>query len=356
MAGQGTVALELLEQAGPLDVLLVCLGGGGLLVRLRDRDRRAVARTRGSSASSPRRATTSCAPWPPASASRIEVPRTIADGQQLPIPGELTFPVIQELVRRGRHRLRRGDRRRHAAAVRAREDRRRAERRVRVRRAAGRARSTRPGLRVGVTISGGNVDRRALRGARRLTLAALAIVLASAALHAGWNALVAGAEDTHATAAVAMLTGVAAFAIPAALTWRVDQRGDPVHRRLRRARARLLRPARRRLRPRGLLVRLPGRARLGAGARPAHLRDRARRAGHRRSPRVGVLAVTGGVLLVRGVGTEAVDDAPRSSSRSASARASPATRSSTTTASEHANAIPYFEIVLLGRRASRTRS
>ena len=31
MAGQGTAALELIEDAGPLDVLLVCLGGGGLL-------------------------------------------------------------------------------------------------------------------------------------------------------------------------------------------------------------------------------------------------------------------------------------------------------------------------------------
>ncbi len=31
IAGQGTVGLELLEDAGPLDVLLVCLGGGGLL-------------------------------------------------------------------------------------------------------------------------------------------------------------------------------------------------------------------------------------------------------------------------------------------------------------------------------------
>ena len=29
---------------------------------------------------------------------RIEVPRTIADGQQLPIPGELTFPVNLRLV------------------------------------------------------------------------------------------------------------------------------------------------------------------------------------------------------------------------------------------------------------------
>ena len=31
MAGQGTVALELIEDAGPLDLLLVCVGGGGLI-------------------------------------------------------------------------------------------------------------------------------------------------------------------------------------------------------------------------------------------------------------------------------------------------------------------------------------
>jgi threonine dehydratase len=30
MAGQGTAALELIEDAGPLDALLVCVGGGGL--------------------------------------------------------------------------------------------------------------------------------------------------------------------------------------------------------------------------------------------------------------------------------------------------------------------------------------
>ena len=46
MAGQGTVALELLQDAGPLDVLLVCVGGGGLHLRLRDRGRRALARRR----------------------------------------------------------------------------------------------------------------------------------------------------------------------------------------------------------------------------------------------------------------------------------------------------------------------
>jgi threo-3-hydroxy-L-aspartate ammonia-lyase len=31
MAGQGTAALELIEDAGPLDALLVCVGGGGLI-------------------------------------------------------------------------------------------------------------------------------------------------------------------------------------------------------------------------------------------------------------------------------------------------------------------------------------
>ena len=97
MAGQGTVALELLEQAGPLDVLLVCVGGGGLIagcataakalapdIRVIGVEPEAGDDTRRSLVAGER--------------VRIEVPRTIADGQQLPIPGELTFPVIQERV------------------------------------------------------------------------------------------------------------------------------------------------------------------------------------------------------------------------------------------------------------------
>ena len=60
-----------------------------------------------------------------------------------------------------------------------------------------------------------------------MTATALVFVLASAVLHAGWNALVAGAKDTHATAAVAMLTGVVVFAIPAALTWHVEAEAWP---------------------------------------------------------------------------------------------------------------------------------
>ena len=97
MAGQGTVALELLEQAGPLDLLLVCTGGGGLLagcstaakalepgIRVVGVEPEAGDDTRRSLQAGER--------------VRIPVPRTIADGQQLPIPGELTFEVVRRLV------------------------------------------------------------------------------------------------------------------------------------------------------------------------------------------------------------------------------------------------------------------
>ncbi|MEA2281662.1 MAG: threo-3-hydroxy-L-aspartate ammonia-lyase [Solirubrobacteraceae bacterium] len=97
MAGQGTVAVELLEQAGPLDVLLVCVGGGGLIagcataakalvpgIRVVGVEPEAGDDTRRSLAAGER--------------VRIDVPRTIADGQQIPIPGALTFPVIQQRV------------------------------------------------------------------------------------------------------------------------------------------------------------------------------------------------------------------------------------------------------------------
>ncbi len=97
MAGQGTVALELLEQAGPLDLLLVCVGGGGLIAgcataaaalspetRVIGVEPEAGDDTRRSLAAGER--------------VRIPVPRTIADGQQLPMPGELTFEVVRRLV------------------------------------------------------------------------------------------------------------------------------------------------------------------------------------------------------------------------------------------------------------------
>jgi threonine dehydratase len=97
MAGQGTAALELLEDAGPLDLLLVCLGGGGLLagcataVKALSPDTRVVG-------VEPEEGDDFVRSLAAGERVRIPVPRTIADGQQLPMPGELTFPVIQERV------------------------------------------------------------------------------------------------------------------------------------------------------------------------------------------------------------------------------------------------------------------
>ena len=60
-----------------------------------------------------------------------------------------------------------------------------------------------------------------------MTLAALALVLGSAAVHALWNALLADADDTYATTAVMLVSGVLLFAPAAALTWDVEGEAIP---------------------------------------------------------------------------------------------------------------------------------
>jgi len=97
MAGQGTAALELLDEAGRLDALLAPVGGGGLVagcatvaaaldpgIRVIGVEPEAGDDTRRSLAAGHR--------------VEIPVPRTIADGQQITAPGELTFPIVQRLV------------------------------------------------------------------------------------------------------------------------------------------------------------------------------------------------------------------------------------------------------------------
>jgi threo-3-hydroxy-L-aspartate ammonia-lyase len=97
MAGQGTVALELLEDAQELDVLVVPVSGGGLIagcataakallpsVRVVGVEPEAGDDTRRSLAAGKR--------------VRIDVPRTIADGLQSSEPGELTFEVNRRLL------------------------------------------------------------------------------------------------------------------------------------------------------------------------------------------------------------------------------------------------------------------
>jgi threonine dehydratase len=97
MAGQGTAALELLEEVPDLDALIAPIGGGGLIsgcaiaakslhpsirvfgVEPADGNDMFLSRQQG---------------------ERIEIPapKTIADGLRTPKPGALTFPVVQRLV------------------------------------------------------------------------------------------------------------------------------------------------------------------------------------------------------------------------------------------------------------------
>ena len=104
MAGQGTAALELVEQAallgrgGALDALLVCVGGGGLISGC------AVAATHllpeievwGVEPEAGNDTQQSLARG---EIVHIETPQTIADGAQTQHSGQLTFPVIKQLVR-----------------------------------------------------------------------------------------------------------------------------------------------------------------------------------------------------------------------------------------------------------------
>jgi threonine dehydratase len=103
MAGQGTAALELIEQVreldgGGLDALLVCVGGGGLISGC------AVAATHllpgievwGVEPEAGNDTQRSLAEG---RIVHIDTPRTIADGAQTQHSGALTFPVIQALVK-----------------------------------------------------------------------------------------------------------------------------------------------------------------------------------------------------------------------------------------------------------------
>jgi len=97
MAGQGTVGLELLEDVDDLDVVLVPLGGGGLLSGVAT----AVK------ALHPRTKVVGVEPEPSPDTHRslragrrvrVEIERSIADGQLLPEPGVQTFAVVAALV------------------------------------------------------------------------------------------------------------------------------------------------------------------------------------------------------------------------------------------------------------------
>lgn len=98
MAGQGTAIKELIEETGPLDLLFVGIGGGGLI---------------SGSATAAHHLSPGCEVWgvEPEAGNDVQqslqrgervaigVPQTIADAAQTSQVGALTFPIIQRLVK-----------------------------------------------------------------------------------------------------------------------------------------------------------------------------------------------------------------------------------------------------------------
>jgi len=97
LAGQGTCGLELMEEVPDLDCVLTPCSGGGLFAGVATAARALNPKVR-------------CFPVEPADADdtrqsllkgervTIPPPATIADGLRVQIPGRLTFPIVQQLA------------------------------------------------------------------------------------------------------------------------------------------------------------------------------------------------------------------------------------------------------------------
>src|SRR5262249_50845101 len=97
MAGQGTAALELLEEASELDFLLGPTSGCGLLAgcAVAAKHLRPTIRIFGVE---PEAGNDTWQSFRKGERVEIPVPKTIADGLQVTAPGKLTFPIVRELV------------------------------------------------------------------------------------------------------------------------------------------------------------------------------------------------------------------------------------------------------------------
>lgn len=97
LAGQGTAAMELFEDVGSLDALFVCLGGGGLLAgsALTARALAPECRVYGVE---PEAGNDGQQSFRSGQIVHIDTPRTIADGAQTQHLGQITFPIIQRDV------------------------------------------------------------------------------------------------------------------------------------------------------------------------------------------------------------------------------------------------------------------
>ncbi len=100
MVGQGTLALELIEDVGALDFLLVPVGGGGLLAGVGTIARALCPQVRLIGVE-PKTANDTARSLAAGRRVRLAVPpETIADGLRTQVPGALTFPINRRLLER----------------------------------------------------------------------------------------------------------------------------------------------------------------------------------------------------------------------------------------------------------------
>jgi threonine dehydratase len=97
IAGQGTAAQELFDEVGPLDLLLVPCGGGGLLSgsALSARALSPGCRVIGVE---PEKGDDATRSFKTGTLQTVRNPQTIADGARTPSLGRLTFPLVRQHV------------------------------------------------------------------------------------------------------------------------------------------------------------------------------------------------------------------------------------------------------------------
>ena len=99
MAGQGTTALELLEDVPDIDALVVCISGGGLLAGCATIAKSIKPGIRIFGVE-PEQANDTALSMAAGERVTIPPPESIADGLRSPAPGILTFPILQRHVER----------------------------------------------------------------------------------------------------------------------------------------------------------------------------------------------------------------------------------------------------------------
>ncbi len=93
VAGQGTATQELIEEVGDLDLLLVCCGGGGLLSGSAIATKAVLPNCRVIGVE-PERADDATRSFHTKTLQTVKSPDTIADGARTPSLGQITFPLV----------------------------------------------------------------------------------------------------------------------------------------------------------------------------------------------------------------------------------------------------------------------